>query len=155
AHDLESDRVERKRSTNNRARLRSVICAFANDYPGHDKPGYLLIGVEDDGRLARLKVTDAILRLLANLRDEGDILPLPAIKVARVEVGPGADAAVVEVPPHPTPPVRSDGRTWIRIGRTQRVASFAEERTLTERRAKNARAWDEWLCGGAQLDEPR
>lgn len=47
----EADRIERTRSTTNTTKFREAICAFSNDMPGHGKPGYLLIGVEDDGSL--------------------------------------------------------------------------------------------------------
>ncbi len=36
--DLESDRVERKRSAADRSAIRQAICAFANDLPDHRKP---------------------------------------------------------------------------------------------------------------------
>ncbi len=39
--DLECDRVERKVSLADRERIREAICAFANDMPGHGKPGVL------------------------------------------------------------------------------------------------------------------
>ena len=48
--DLESDRVERKASLADRDKIRQAICAFANDLPGHDAPGYLFIGATDDGK---------------------------------------------------------------------------------------------------------
>lgn len=50
----ETDRIERTTSTTDTNKFREAICSFANDMPGHGKPGYLLIGVEDNGKgLAR------------------------------------------------------------------------------------------------------
>lgn len=43
--DGESDRVERKESHSDAGRIRQAICAFANDLPGHNKPGVVFIGV--------------------------------------------------------------------------------------------------------------
>ena len=57
--DLESDRVERTISLRSTDKFGEAICAFANDMPGHDNPGYLLIGVNDDGTPSGLGVTDA------------------------------------------------------------------------------------------------
>jgi len=37
--DLESDRAERTTSTSNTDKFAEAICAFANDYPNHRKPG--------------------------------------------------------------------------------------------------------------------
>ncbi len=52
--DLELDRVERTSSTKDTDKFGEVICAFANDLPGYRQPGYLLIGVRDDGQGAGL-----------------------------------------------------------------------------------------------------
>ena len=48
-NDLESDRVERTISTTNTDKFGQAICAFANDLPDHRLPGYLFLGVNDDG----------------------------------------------------------------------------------------------------------
>lgn len=44
--DLETDRVERKESAADGAKIREAICAFANDMPGHALPGVVFIGVK-------------------------------------------------------------------------------------------------------------
>jgi len=56
--DIESDRIERTTATNHTDKFAQAVCAFANDYPNHRKPGYLLIGVDDNGMPSGLKVTD-------------------------------------------------------------------------------------------------
>jgi ATP-dependent DNA helicase RecG len=109
----ESDRLERKRAFNNVESIREAICGFANDMPLSRQPGFVLIGVEDDGTLARLPITDDLLVRLAGLRDDGTILPLPQIEVYRMEIEPGAEIAVVKVYPTNAPPVRLRGRTYI------------------------------------------
>ena len=48
--ELESDRVERTVSINNTDKFGQAICAFANDFPNHRQPGYLIVGASDDGR---------------------------------------------------------------------------------------------------------
>ena len=47
--DIESDRVERKESFKGESpdKVRQAVCAFANDLPGHGKPGVIFIGVKD------------------------------------------------------------------------------------------------------------
>ncbi|MBK6332043.1 MAG: putative DNA binding domain-containing protein [Bacteroidetes bacterium] len=47
--DLEQDRVEKTISTNDANKFGEAICSFCNDFPGHKKPGYLIVGVNDDG----------------------------------------------------------------------------------------------------------
>ena len=60
--DRESDRVERTVSKSKTDKFGEAICAFANDFPNHGLPGYLLIGVDDDGRVSGIAVTDQMLR---------------------------------------------------------------------------------------------
>ena len=133
--DLESDLVERKRSLSNSAaeKISRSICAFANDLPGHGRPGVIFVGVEDDGRCADLEIDDMLLQRLAALRDDGRLLPLPSMDVQRHTLG-GCTVAVVFVQPAPHPPVRHDGRVWVRVGPTVRQASASDEQRLAERR---------------------
>ena len=133
----ESERIERKRAFSDAEAVRAAICAFANDMPGSSKPGFVLIGVEDDGQLARLPITDDLLLRLSALRDEGNILPLPRMEVYRIEIEPGVEIAVVEVAASSAGPVRLRGRTCIRVGPRQAIASLEEERLLTERQRLN------------------
>lgn len=68
----ESDRVERKGSFRGTApkSVRQAVCAFANDLPGHGRPGVVFVGVRDDGTDAGIEVTDELLRGLATTQDE-------------------------------------------------------------------------------------
>lgn len=133
--DLESDRVERKETFKGDVpkKARQAICAFANDLPGHDEPGVLFIGAKDDGSPSGLSVTDELLRSLADMKTDGNILPLPTLVVEKRHLK-GADMAVITVHPSDMPPVRYDGRIWIRTGPRRGLASAQDERLLNERR---------------------
>ena len=72
----EADRVEMTTSVNDTAKFSEAVCAFANDLPGHGRPGYLIIGVDNAGVIRGVAVTDELLRNLAGLRDDGNIQPL-------------------------------------------------------------------------------
>lgn len=109
---LESDSVERTVATNNTDKFCLAVCAFANDLSNHKKPGYLLIGVKDDGSLAGLKVTDQLLKNLGGLRSDGLILPQPQINIAHFSFNDG-DVAVVEMLPSVFPRIRYKGKIWI------------------------------------------
>ena len=76
----ESDRVEFKESLagDNPTRVREAICAFANDLPGHNQPGYIFIGVKDDRTIGTLAITDELLRQLADMKTDGNIVPPPS-----------------------------------------------------------------------------
>lgn len=131
--DLESDRVERKESLADPGKIRQAICAFANDMPGHNQPGVIFVGVRDDGSCANLPITDELLRQLADMRSDGNILPLPTMSVQKKTLQ-GCEMAVLVVEPSFYPPVRYNGRIWIRVGPRRATASAEEERRLTERR---------------------
>lgn len=139
--DLESDRVERTTSTSKTDKFGEAMCAFANDLPGHGEPGYLMIGADDDGTLSGLTVTDALLKNLAAIRADGNLLPQPAINVARFALQ-GGELAVVEVLPSDLPPVRYKGRVWVRVGPRRGIANEQDERILSERRVARARSFD-------------
>jgi len=139
--DLESDCIERTVSTNNTDKFAQAICAFANDYPNHRQPGYLIIGANDDGSLAGLSITDELLRNLAGIRSDGNVLPPPAMSVNKMTL-PGGDVAVVEVQPSSVPPVLYKGKVYIRIPPRKGVANEQEERVLSERRASLVTTFD-------------
>lgn len=129
----ETYRVEKTVSTGNMDKFCEAICAFANDLPHSKKKGYLIIGVNDDGTLSGLKVDDSLLKKIAAIRSDGNILPLPVMSVEKFEF-PEGDVLVAEVSPSLIPPVRYRGRVFVRIGPRRDIASEAEERILTERR---------------------
>jgi len=139
--DIESDRVERTTSTTDTDKFSQAVCAFANDYPGHRQPGYLLIGVDELGHPSGLEVTDRLLQNLGALRADGNILPVPALSVAKFQLE-GGQIAVVEVQPSDLPPVRYKGRVWLRVGPRKAIASEQDERILMERRIASARSFD-------------
>jgi ATP-dependent DNA helicase RecG len=134
--DLESDRVERKESFNGDApeKVRQAVCAFANDLPGHGRPGVVFIGIRDNGSPMGLAVTDELLLTLASIRSDGNIQPIPSLTVEKRSVGGGAEFAVITVLPADAPPVRFKGRTYIRTGPRRDIASLQDERILNERR---------------------
>jgi ATP-dependent DNA helicase RecG len=150
--DMETDRIERTISTNNSDKFGQAICAFANDLPNHRQPGYLLIGVHDNGTLSGLDVTDELLKNLGAIRSDGNILPQPVINVAKYSLATG-DIAVVEVIPSDLPPVRFKGRVHIRVGPRKALANEQEERVLSERRVALARSFDARPCTEGKLDD--
>lgn len=150
--ETESDRVERTISLSDTDKFSKAVCAFSNDMPHHRRPGYLFVGVRDDGVPSGAAITDQLLQNLAALRSDGNIQPLPAINVQRLTT-PRGDVAVVEVLPSDLPPVRYKGQVWIRVGPRRAIASETEERILAERRVAVARTWDARPCWEATLED--
>jgi ATP-dependent DNA helicase RecG len=131
--DLETDRVERKASINDPSKIKEAICAFANDYPRHGRPGVVFVGQHDNLSCAGLDITARLLETLGGWRSDGNILPFPSMAVRRITVD-GCEVAAVIVEPSDNPPVRFNGRTWIRVGPRRAIATAAEENRLIERR---------------------
>jgi ATP-dependent DNA helicase RecG len=148
----ETDIVERTSSLRDRDKLAEAICAFANDLPDRRAPGYLIIGVHDDGRCAGVPIDDELLRSLGGFRSDGTITPFPVLTVER-RVLDGCTLAVVEVHPSDNPPVRFNGRTCVRIGPRRGYATPEEERRLTEKRRWGALPFDQQPVVGATIDD--
>lgn len=148
----EADRVEKTISLTDTAKYGEAICSFANDLPNHNKPGYLIIGITDDGNRNGTQISDAFLQILMDFRTDGRINPPPAMSVAKFEF-PDGDVAVVEVQPHYLPPVRFKGKVCVRIGPRKGVANEAEERILSEKRSSFAKTFDTLPCMESKIDD--
>lgn len=148
----EADRVEITTSTTNTDKFSEAVCAFANDLPNHGRPGYLIIGVDDSGRIAGHEIPDELLRNLGGLRSDGNIQPLPDLTVEKIATADG-NVAVVTVQPSPLPPVRYKGRVCIRTGPRRGYATEQEEHRLIERRVAHARTFDAQPALGGSIDD--
>ena len=151
-NDIESDRVERTISTTNTDKFGQAICAFANDLPDHRLPGFLFLGVEDDGEVKGINVTDELLKNVAAIRTDGNIQPQPSMTVEKVTMDEG-DIIMVRVEPSIFPPIRYKGRIWIRVGPRKGVANEEDEHILMEKRRTNVTSFDSAPCLNATIDD--
>ena len=87
--DIESDRIERTISTTDTDKFGQAICAFANDLPDHHRPGYLFLGVANDGAVRGIDVSDELLKNVAAIRTDGNIQPQPSMTVEKVSLAEG------------------------------------------------------------------
>ena len=149
--DLESQWVERKQSAADRSGIRRNICAFANDLAGSARVGVIFVGLKDDGRCAGLDIDDQLLQNLAQMRHDGNILPIPSMQVER-KVLEQCPLAVIQVEPAANPPVRYQGRVWVKVGPTVQAATAEEEQRLTERRRAGDAPFDLRPAHSAGLD---
>lgn len=150
--NLEDDRIEKTISVNDQQKFGEAICAFANDLANHQQPGYLIIGVRNDGTKAAMAITEQHLQTLLEFRTDGRIVPPPSMIVQKYEYTEG-EIAVVEVQPHFLPPVRYKGVVYIRAGARRGIANEADERILTEKRTAFARSFDVLPCRGSTLND--
>lgn len=148
--DIESDRAERKESFKGEDKVLQAICAFANNLPNHTEPSVIFIGVRDDGSPSHLEVTDTLLQNLAHIRSNGRILPPPVLSVEKRHLK-GAEIAVVTVVASDAPPVRFEGRIWIRTGPRRAIATAQEEAILNERRRFKLQPFDLFPVDAASL----
>jgi len=152
--DTESDRAERKESFKGDVpkKARQAVCAFANDLPNHNLPGVLFIGAKDNGEPSNREITDQLLRSLADMKTDGNILPLPVLSVEKRALK-GAEMAVVTVMPSDMPPVKYEGRIWIRTGPRRAIANEQEERILNEKRRYKNIPFDIYPIPSAQISD--
>ncbi len=149
---LEQDRIEKTISVNDPNKFGEAICAFANDLANHNQPGYLIVGAHDNGTKAGMTISEQNLQTLLSFRTDGRIVPPPSMVVTKFDF-PDGELAVVEVQPHFLPPVRFNGRVFIRAGIRRGIANEADERILTEKRTAFARSFDVLPCKGSTLDD--
>lgn len=150
--DVESDLLECKRSAADATKIRRNICAFANDLPNHGRPGVVLVGIDNDGSCAHTPIDDPLLQKLAQARSDGNIQPLPSLIVQK-RVLNGCTVAAVFVEPSRTPPVRYQGRIWVKVGPTVAQATHEEEQRLTERRRAADLPFDLQPASDATLED--
>ena len=148
----ESYRLEKTISLTDHKKFGEAICAFANDLPEEDKPGYLLIGVRDNNTIEGLSLDETIEQSLLSFSRDGRIIPSPTIftKIFHLEAG---DVCVAEVLPSTLPPVRFNGKICIRKGPRKDYATEQEEKILIEKRNKLGVTYDIQPCTQATLDD--
>jgi len=151
-NDMESDWIERTTSVRE-DKLGPAICAYSNDFPNHKHSGYILWGVKDNGELAGMTWTDEQLQTIGNIKSNGKVLPQPSLVVSSVYKFSTGEVVVIEVKPSTYPPVRYDGRCWIRVGPRRDRATLEEERILTERRTAFAKTYDLMPVLGTTIDD--
>jgi len=148
----ESEHVERTCAFDKVDKMGEAICAFANDISGSGKTGYLILGVEDDGRIAGRRIDDEKWASLGGLKTDGNILPPPSMSMEKISL-PEGDVIVIQVYPSAYPPIRYKGDVWIRIGPRKVKARDDDIHILRERRAKFGVRDEELPCERARLGD--
>ena len=150
----ESDAVEFKASLSGSApeKVREAICAFANDLRDRGEVGLIFLGVRDNATLGTTPITDELLRQLADMKTDGNIVPPPSLTVER-RVLQGNEIAVVAVQPSNSPPVRCRGAIHIRTGPRRGIATAQDERILNEKRRYGDRPFDLYPISRADLSD--
>jgi ATP-dependent DNA helicase RecG len=146
----ESERVEWKQSQADVSDILHAACALANDLADSRRPGFLVLGIANDGRIAGLPGDlDQEQQKLANRLSSTRLLPTPTYNMEIVERD-GKNLLVVRIDSYPVPPVVTvDGTAWIRRGTVTERAREADLLRLRERRPENRQPFDYRLVPGA------
>lgn len=152
----ESERVEWKQSTSDASDILHAVCALANDLGDSRRPGYLVLGIANDGRIVGIQGDlDQEQQKLANRISSTRLLPTPTYSMGPVEKE-GRAMLVVRIDPYPVPPVVVvDGTAWIRRGTVTERAREADLLRLRERRPENRQPFDYRLLLDASLGDLR
>ena len=150
----ESESVEFKESLSGKApeRMREAICSFANDLPGQGKSGFIIVGIKDNATISTTPITDELLRQLADMKTDGNIVPPPSMTVEK-RILRGTEVAVVKVEPSNSPPVRYKGAIHIRTGPRRGIATGQDERILNEKRRYGDRPFDLYPVPTASISD--
>lgn len=150
----ETETVERKASFKaHKDDICKDICAFSNDLPAYRRPGLIVVGLDPKGgQSPDFSVTEHVLQEAAQIRTDKQIYPLPTMSVRRVTLR-GCDLMLIVVAPSNEPPVRFEGRVWVRVHDQRKIATRDEERMLSERRIAWDLPFDERPVSGASLGD--
>ena len=149
---FESEHVERTRSFDNTDKIGQAICAFANDFSDSGEVGYMLLGVDDDGKISGRRIDDERWASIGGLKTDGNLLPPPSLSMEKFSLAEG-DVIVIKVFPSAYPPIRYNGDVWIRTGPRKCKAREDDVRILTERRARFGVRDEELPCERARMSD--
>ena len=150
---METAWVEKTISVSKDKKFGEAICAFANDLIDRKAPGYLLIGVHDDGTIEpNANITEQTVQTILAFRNNGTITPRPSITTQIFPFEEGK-VLVAEIAPSLYPPVRYKNKVCIRAGERKGYATAEEERRLSEKRISQARTYDLRPCLGSQKED--
>ena len=150
--DLESETIERTRAFDKAEKMGQAISAFANDLSGRKKSGYIVLGVENDGKISGKRITDEQLTALGGLKTDGALLPPPAMSIEQLNL-PEGDVVIIEVFPSIYPPIRYKGQAWVRVGARKSLATDEDIHILEERRLSFGCRFEEMPCQTARLED--
>ncbi len=153
----ETDRIEWTVSLVD-TKVYQAVSALANDLGNSGAPGYLLIGVDNNGAVRGLDEEafgghDKASQKLSNWLASTKIWPHPSWSLIR-QVKEGKVVWFIVVEPYEVPPAISvDQRVWVRKGTTTRLATEADLQKLRERRPENLFPFDSRMVRSATIDD--
>lgn len=148
----EGEQLEMSRAFDKADKIGQAICAFANDFPDSGEAGVMLLGVDDNGAISGLRITDRQLASLGGLKSDGNLFPPPSMSVEKISL-PEGDVVVLKVFPSRYPPIKYNGQVWIRTGPRKMLAGEEDVHLLTERRLRYGLRGEELPCDRARAED--
>lgn len=133
----ESERVEWKQSGHDTNKIAPAICAMANDLGNSRRPGYVVIGVNDAGKVVgALRPGENADKEQRSLLDRvfAKLLPQPSVTLQVVDRPEGEVWVLVVAPYVGGLAVHCEGKIYVRKGASTRAANDADRGRLEERR---------------------
>jgi ATP-dependent DNA helicase RecG len=141
----ESETVEFKRTTSSVREAIETICAFANHHGG-----YLIFGVEDNGRILGQQVTNDTIKNISNaIKLNTDPKLYPSIEKIDLEK---KTCLLVSVDESPLKPHLAYGRPYLRVGSTNQKLGRDHYEYLLQQRY-NGYGFDHLIQSDASLED--
>jgi ATP-dependent DNA helicase RecG len=143
--ERESERVEWKQSGHDTNKIAPAVCAMANDLGNSKRPGYVVIGVDDAGKVVgALRVGDNSDKEQRSLLDRvlAKLLPQPSVNLDVVRHADGEVWVLVVDPYVGGTAVHYEGKVYVRKGTSTRAAHDADRTRLEERRPLRSLPFD-------------
>ena len=142
----ESETLELKRSTAERKQAAESVCAMLNR-----RGGYVVIGVEPNGKIIGQQVGDTTIEHLAGELNQIEPIAMPSIESHAIRNG--LELIVISVPPGPNKPYTHGGRALIRIGNTNRRLTQNEYNQMLLERMHGESRWETEPAVGWTVDD--
>lgn len=140
----ESERVEFKQSLGERKQILEAITAFSNI-----KGGTVFIGIEPSGKVIGVSIGANTLENLANeIKQNTDPKVYPSIETVVLR---GKNIISIQVQEHPSKPVWTSDKVFIRVGRTNQRASAEKIRQMIAE--SQPYRWDQHTPRGSKIPD--
>ena len=144
----EGERIEYKRSLGEIKEILETIVAFANT-----NGGWIVVGVDDDGRVVGVKIGKGTLENLVNTIIQSTDPPIyPSISIEEKDQ---RKVIIITVPAGEDKPYFYKGRAYVRVGRINKSISRSELEAMFARKFYIARSYDSTLVEASlnEIDE--
>ena len=144
----ESETLELKRTTRLRQEGAQAVCAMLNH-----RGGYVLYGVEPDGKIVGQQVSDHTIEEVAQELGRIDPPAMTSIRIDPIDLGNGQSVIAVAVQSGHHQPYSYRGSAYRRVGNTNQVMTRDEYNRILLERLHNEQRWENRYAEGWSADD--